>query len=349
MSRPTRRLFDLEIDEVSAVDRPANQHGLITIAKALGDGDPEEGAMTTIFTEAGEEITSLDQLELGAVVRDADGNELQYLPVNDEGQVLDLDGQVLDVDPESVYEIGEAEDAEEPEPVLEDAVGKGLATELSHGLKSGLGGWKEPGLGRAGRTAAAVGRNPKKAAAATAGGLGVAGGGAYLVGETKKSLGTSVLEQLSKAVTDADRDAVIAKAMDEVEIAKAEAAQATEMLEIERDIRITDAYIAKAAEYNLPVEAGVLGPILKSVATVLTDEQLDVLDELLSSVGEALYAERGISGGATNSGVLDEVYGMSAELVGKSAGAVSLEQATTAMFETNPGAYETYLAEQNGR
>ena len=347
MSRPTRRLFDLEIDEVSAVDRPANQHGLITIAKALGDGDPEEGAMTTIFTEAGEEITSLDQLELGAVVRDADGNELQYLPVNDEGQVLDLDGQVLDVDPESVYEIETAE--EDPEPVSELAeVGKSKISGLRAGVAA-LGGPKEVAVGQAKNAAGWVGKNPKKAAAATAGGLGVAGGGAYLVGETKKSLGTSVLEQLSKAVTDADRDAVIAKAMDEVEIAKAEAAQATEMLEIERDIRITDAYIAKAAEYNLPVEAGVLGPILKSVATVLTDEQLDVLDELLSSVGEVLYAERGISGGATNSGVLDEVYGMSAELVGKSAGAVSLEQATTAMFETNPGAYETYLAEQNGR
>ena len=34
MGRQVKRLSNLEIDEISLVDRPANQHGLVAIAKA---------------------------------------------------------------------------------------------------------------------------------------------------------------------------------------------------------------------------------------------------------------------------------------------------------------------------
>jgi hypothetical protein len=327
MSRPRQRLFDLEIDEVSAVDRPANQHGLISFAKAADDTS-EEGGMSTLYAENGAPVSE-DDLEHGATYRDDEGNEYVFV----------ADG----------YEEGDDENDGEPagdEP--ESEVGKAGPGQLERGLKSALGGWKEPGLNRAGRAANWVGKNPKKAGAAAAGAAGVAGGGAYMLGEANKSFGDTVLEQLSKAVTESDRDQIIAKAMNEVEVYKAQADAMGEALEQERDIRITEAFIAKAADYNLPIAPARLGPILKSIAEVLDDEDLEVLDELLSSVGNALYEELGYSGGASNSGVLDEVYGLGAELVGKSAGNISLEQATTAMFETNPGAYEAYLAE-NGR
>jgi len=167
--------------------------------------------------------------------------------------------------------------------------------------------------------------------------------------EAKKSLGTEVLEALSKAVTDSDRDEVIAKALDEVEITKAENAELRSMLEEERDIRVTEAFIAKAAEYDLPVPPETFGPILKSIAEALTDEELEVLDEVLSSRGVNMFDELGFAGGASNSGVLDEVNGLAAELVGKAAGQITPEMATTAIYETNPAAYDEYLAEQNGR
>ena len=43
MSR-VRKLTDIEIDEVSVVDRPANQHGLIAFSKSQhGDGFDQRG------------------------------------------------------------------------------------------------------------------------------------------------------------------------------------------------------------------------------------------------------------------------------------------------------------------
>lgn len=164
----------------------------------------------------------------------------------------------------------------------------------------------------------------------------------------EKSLGDSVLEQLSKAVTEADREQIIAKALDEVEIAKAEAIAAQEELAYLQDERVTEAFIAKAAEYNLPVSPEVFGPILKAAATVLDEEQLDILDHVLTAAGEAMYEEIGFTGGGANS-VFDQVTGFASEMVTKSAGDFTIEQASTAMFAANPEAYDAYIAEQNGR
>lgn len=189
-------------------------------------------------------------------------------------------------------------------------------------------------------------RNPKKAVAgAAAGGVGVGAGGSIAYGEMKKSLGDQVLEELSKAVTEADREEVIAKALDRVSELEEANWEISKALEAEQDARIAEAFISKAAEYNLPVDPVDLGLILKSAAEVLTDEQLEVLDELFNAVGDALYEEIGFQGGASNSGILDEVNGYAAELVGKSAGNLSLEQAAVAMFEANPGAYDAYINE----
>lgn len=161
-----------------------------------------------------------------------------------------------------------------------------------------------------------------------------------------KSLGDSVLEELSKAVTDSDREEIIAKAMDEVEIAKAAAAEAWAYAEQERDIRVEQEFISKAAEYNLPVAPEVFGPILKSLAETLSDEELDILDEIFTAVGDILYDELGYVGESDNVSVYDTVDGMASELIGKSD--MSYEQAVSAMFEANPAAYDAYLSE-NGR
>jgi hypothetical protein len=341
MSRPMRRLFDLEFDEVSAVDRPANQHGLISIAKSLGEDTSEEGGMTTLYAENGAPVTE-DELVHGQV----------YVADDDQEYVFLEDGQPLPEDIELVEDEGEQPEAEDDveKGWLSDLVGQGKR--VAAGGRAGLAG-RTVGESQSGavKAANAMGRHPKTTAAAGAGAAGVAGGGAYMLGRSEpasKSLGDTVLEQLSKAVTDADRDQIVAKMADELGDARKQNDEIAKALEEERDIRITEAFIAKAAEYNLPISPARFGPILKSIATVLDDEDLEVLDELLSSVGTALYEELGFTGGASNSGVLDEVYGAASELVGKAAGSVSFEQATVAMFETNPGAYEAYLAE-NGR
>jgi hypothetical protein len=319
MSRPTNRLFDLSIDEVSAVDRPANQLSPITIAKAAEGEMPEET----------EELV----LEHGADYVDEDGNVFMYVELDDDGDPLPVEGVDF-----TVADDGELEAADVPERELEDAgVGKAAFGGLKRatGKLTGVKQWAQ--------------KNPGKTAAAVAGGAGVAGGGAYM--EAKKSegsAGTAVLEALSKAVTDADRDEIVAKMADDLEAANARAEAVAKALDDEREIRVTEAFIAKAAEYDLPVDANVFGPILKACAEVLSDEQLEVLDEVLTSKA-GLYDELGYGGGASNNEALDSVTGLAHEIVGKAAGQLTHEQAVTAVFDTNPAAYDQYLAEQNGR
>ena len=135
MSRRVKELSNIEIDEISLVDRPANQHARVAIAKRA----TEEEIVPELFDETGEAI-ELEDLVDGQIVFDAEG----------EAYVWDTDDE--DETDELAYE-----------------------DELE------------------------------------------------LVG---KSFGDSVREELSKALTDIERDDVIAKAADEISKAEARAAAA---------------------------------------------------------------------------------------------------------------------------
>ena len=327
MNRNIKSLFDIEIDEVSAVDRPANQHGLIAFAKSEeGIDEVAEELEPELYAEDGS-LVPVEALEHGDTVFDGEGNEFVYLE-----------------DDESDEEEDDVEKAFNPASVVTPDKLRSL---MKFGTKQSIAGKKAGGLlggaqSALGGAAKFTARNPGLVAGGTAG---LAGG--YMAGKVGKqdtmSLGDSVLEELSKAVTERDREEIIAKAMDEVEIAKAQAAEAFEYAAAIEDARIEDAFIAKAAEYNLPVAPEVFGPILKSIAEALTDEELELIDELFSAVGDALYNEIGYVGDTDNASVLDAVDGLANEFVGKSD--VSYEQAYTAMFESNPSAYDAYLAE----
>ena len=269
MSRPVSKLFDIEIDEVSVVDRPANQGGLIAFAKNAGNGagpSVQEDHMP-VYTNADGVPVDTDKLNEGDLVYDENGFEYVFT-TEDIDDVDDL----------------QFEDSDEREPELVGA---------------------------------------------------------------SKSLGDSILEELSKAVTDDERNVVVAKALDRMRASEREVVRLSKALEAEQDQRITEAFISKAAEYNLPVAPEVLGPILKAVAEVLTDDQLDVLDQLFESVGDTLYQEVGYVGDTDNDSVVNRVNAAARELVGKSDG-VSDAQAFVALLEANPAAYDAYLAE-NGR
>ena len=273
MSNQSRRnrLFDLEIDEVSAVDRPASQRGLISIAKSLGQEDDMRGRGPAHLRHPGRRRARGHRGGRGRVGVHLPRGRRRRRPAAAGGrghrrrcsssadQVFDLSDAGAEDEAESYADVG----------------------------KAGLG---QPGLGRprvrrqgrrlgqGDRPAAAskyVKKNPMKAAA-IAGGAGVAGGGAYMVAQ--KSLGTTVLEELSKAVSAEERDQIVAKMADEVERTAAENEELRKAFEEERDIRITEAFVAKAAEYELPVDPQVFGPILKAIAEVLDDDELEVLD-----------------------------------------------------------------------
>lgn len=322
MSRSVRKLFDLEIDEVSVVDRPANQHGLIAIAK--NDGDlSEEDQMPKYVDADGQAIDiDVDELEPGEHIFDVEtGEEFVFEP--DDEPADEQSGELAGVGKANPFQVARA------------------------GFNAGVRGSKAPGMGQNSLLAGAahVGRNRYRygAGAAAAGGA-AAGLAASRVG--KADAGKTILEELSKAVNQGERDQIIAKALRRIEDVESQNIELAKALDEERDERMTEAFIAKAAEYNLPVDAEVLGPILKAAATVLTDEQLDVLDTLFNAVGDVLYEEVGYVGDTSNGSVLDVLNGHVGELVGKAD--VSTEVAFTELMASNPSLYDAYLAE-NGR
>lgn len=381
MSRPVSKLIDLDIDEVSVVDRGANQHSLIAFSKSLQPGGAEHPEVSMppedvlVFDETGEEV-AVDELEHGDTVFDAEGNEYVFVEDElDEDEEIGKAGAPLALTRGSRMQRGAAKvRAFRDRPTSRWSPGGEMSSGSRMGLRAQIAG--RDAAGRMGQrymtsdarkgatvsgytfgsdgsvTGVEMGRTLNRGlvardAAIVAGGAAALGGAAYGGKKARdryaKSLGESVIEELSKAVTDSDRDAIIAKALDEVEIAKAEAAEAMAWAEAEHDARVTEAFISKAAEYNLPVAPAVFGPILKAMAEVLTEEQLDILDDIFTSVGDALYEEIGYVGESSNSSVLDQVNAYADQYVGKSD--FSREQMTTAFLEANPAAYDAYLAE----
>lgn len=84
---PRYRLSDMDFDEVSTVDKPANQYSRIVLAKRdQEDGMPEQDDYEDsleIFDSEGDPVDP-DDLEVGEVVFDAEGNAWEFGPIEDE-------------------------------------------------------------------------------------------------------------------------------------------------------------------------------------------------------------------------------------------------------------------------
>lgn len=102
-------LHDIEVDEVSLVDRPANQHARVALAKRA----PEETVQ--YFNENNELIEDIDELEVGTVV-------------------FSEDGRAFAIEAADETEGAEAEVEQELEPV-----GKSFAEQVREDLSKALG------------------------------------------------------------------------------------------------------------------------------------------------------------------------------------------------------------------
>lgn len=342
MTGRVRKLRDMEIDEISLVDRAANQHASILFSKSQEDAMPGYDEGVELYDSNGDPA-GFEDLEVGDIAYDAEGNE--YVMVEDEG-----------------------DEAEEFSDEYEDElVGKagGFREALRGGYQIGRGKWspevaaemrrvggyktvKNGKVTAKNRTRLInagehLGRNRNAYIAAP-----VAAGAGYGASEMRKSLGDVLVEELSKSDRDERTLQMAATMGDEIEKAQHQAAEAIAYAEQLHEERALEAFVSKASEYNLPVDPFVLGEILKSAAQVLDREQLDILDELFTAVGDDIYGEIGALGDTDNSDVLMQVDAYADELVGKSQGGVSHAEASTMLFEANPDAYELYLRENGG-
>lgn len=341
MTKPVKRLSSLEIDEVSLVDRPANQHGLVTITKR------DEGAGMAVYDEHGNEIDE-SQLESGDIVFSEDGEPIQLFSDEDLQALLES-GQITEddlADDRELVGVGKADAA----AVTGGArtifqAGRKTATrelgDLKRGYKAGtqVNGHIEGG--RSLRFGNHLGRNRGKYGVAAAAGTEENVRGRFR--KSEPSLGEQVLSDLSKALTDSDRDQVISKAMDRISKAEREAQAAVAKAQQLEDAAEFASYVEIAKSFELPVETDELAGILQSVSQVLDEDQLDTLERILNTAAAAIdFEERGSAG---SSPLMAYVGEGARELVGKSAGELTEEQATTALFAANDDAYLAYLSE----
>jgi hypothetical protein len=341
MGRMVKRLSGLEIDEVSLVDRPANQHGTIEISKADGQEDD-----MPIFDAAGDEVFE-DELQLGDLVYDEQGQEFQVLPVDDEGSPT----EEYEYDPaelEQYAEVGKGIVASGP--LAEGGSRLGL-TARTHGERARRA--YRAGLKATDAATSNVGSHfgRRKLAygvggGAAAGGLGVGYGTGR--GTASKSLGDQVLEQLSKAYSDDDRDKVIAKALDRVEDVSKRNEALEDALASLIEERSVEQFHAVAKSYDLPGAEEDIAGLLHRASQALPESDVAMLDRFFAAAGEiqkSYFEEVGYTGGRESS-VLDEIYSLAGEAMSKNTDlGMSSEQAVTAMFAANPDAYDAYEAE----
>jgi hypothetical protein len=160
------------------------------------------------------------------------------------------------------------------------------------------------------------------------------------------SFAKQVLDELSKAFSDDDRDKVIAKALGRVQELETQQAEFVSIAKAERDLRLTREYVSKAAEYNLPVDPDELGPVLYRMAETMSFEDCAVIAKCLETAGEVIFEEMGYIGGGDNGDVLDEVVAHAAT-VSKSDSPTAVD--INGVFDGNPQAYDEYLSAQRGR
>jgi len=272
MARKVKELRDLEIDEISLVDKGANQHARTVIAKR----HDEEDMMDEYFDAEGNPV-DVASLELGDVVYDADGEAFELAAEDEEVQEQEL------------ATVGKRADDENP-----------FRTQVA--------------------------KNHETTSVA------------------------SLREELSKALTDKERDEVISKAFDKVAEYERVAKSAAETAEAERQLRLDREYTEVAKNFNVGIDPEVLGPVLKRCAETLSHEDCEVIAKALAVGSEAtgqLFEEIGKRGGGANSDIFAAVEDHIEGLVSKGDG--SREELISKTFEDNPAAYDEYLAEQTAR
>lgn len=325
MARVVKEVSDMEIDEISLVDRPANQHAKVVITKNFS----EEEAMPDIYDEDGD-ILDFNEVSEGDVVFDETGEAFV---------VVDEEMEYDDIEEEELEEVGKAN----PFSAANKWLHSTPVTRAKDGKK----------VGELTDTDKWNMKRVKGAAAVAGGGTAAAGGGAAYAYKKKgkekvdKSFSDELREELSKSLTSIERDEVIAKALGQVDEMAQSLAEAEEIAKSERDLRLIREYTEVAKSYNVPVDPDELAPVLMAIAEHLPYEYGEVIHKALGAAGDLIFEEIGYQGQADNNDVLSQVDAYIEQNVSKSD--ISKAEAVEAVFADNPDAYDEYLSTRSFR
>lgn len=284
--RTVKAVTDMEIDEISLVDRPANQHAAVMIAKAYQGA--EMPAETEYFWMDGTPLAEDDEIGPDDEVRDAEGN---------------------------VYKLSEEAIAElEAEANAGELVGAGAGIEKR----------------------SAFGRSTQRTAGSS----------------VAKSLAEELRETLAKSAGDAGTRETLTKALEAIEKADERATNAEKIAKAEQELRLDKEYVEVAKSYGaLPVDATVLGPILKRCAQLLPEADCVILDKAFAATGEILFEELGLTGGGEVNGADPMAVAeaaVDAEVAKNADGKLSKAAGVEKFFSANPQAYDEYMAARAG-
>lgn len=165
--------------------------------------------------------------------------------------------------------------------------------------------------------------------------------------EDKDMIAKSDLEGLPE-----DVKATVQALWKEHEEALKKSQELEDTLQKERDERLQKEFIDKAEKefQHLPVKSDEFGLLLKSMAAKLDADEYKAMTELLGSVertieeGEILK-ERGSDGTLPAGGVMGKIEAMAKELVQKSDGKLTKEQAVSRVLSMDTKLYDEYINE----
>jgi hypothetical protein len=374
-TKKVNKLSDLNIDEVSLVDRGANQHAKLVLSKRLEDedleelekADPDPSAVALGDEERDEEEVEEPEVEKGffsRLVEKMFSNEELTTSTKNTGTLRDMSdvekafpGQ----DPRQQGLFGGQQPPPPPaqNPMLQQgqpAPGpQGFMPPQAQAFPAGqqaMPGQMEAGPPLPDEVIQYI--QQLEQALAEAQGENTPSGDqedtdVNPFGKSIDSLDddeTTFLAELAKNLEDEDQRENIAKAMALVEKAQERAEAAEEIAKAERDFRLNQEFVAKARSYtNLPVSAEEFGPVLKKLTEALDEDEVALVTKALSAANEttATYfgeiGKRGIEGMESVSKV-----DAKAEEIAKSEN-ISIEQARERVLESDPSLYDEYLQE----
>lgn len=162
-----------------------------------------------------------------------------------------------------------------------------------------------------------------------------------------KSLVDELRETLAKGASDTTTRSVLSKALEAVEASDARANQAVEIAKSERAIRLTGQFIEVAKGYHVPSDPAELGGVLMRMSETMSDADCGVIHKALTSAGEILFQELGITGNATADGSdpMEQANQYAEAAVSKGGtSTISKAKGVEAFYLENPAAYDEYIA-----
>lgn len=379
MGRKINELSGLDIDEVSLVDRGANQYAKVLLHKRFGDdvdkADPGSGDLSTEDVVEDPLAPSDDDDEETKGHKSKGGRRMSkgfFTSLVDKvlGDPVEVEDDVSKIDPTKIQQPG----MQVPGGLAPN--GMGMPAPGPQGAMPGA----PPGMGAPQAFPAGPGQMPGQMQAgpqlppevvqyiqqleeALSQKNGEESNDNSNEEEDVNPFGKSAddlsqdevdfLSELAKNLDDEDTREAVNKALEMVEVANQRAEQAEDIAKSERDFRLNQEFVSKAQSYvNLPMDAQEFGPVLKRLYDVMDDDDVAVIEKALGAANESLatsgiFTEIGKAGTGFSS--VSKVDTEAEALIAKSDEPITKEQAITKVLEANPRLYDDYLSDASGR